>query len=46
MNSDGTELLIVLLSLARVRISGTNDRMISQGVLSADTEVSRCWSAE
>lgn len=47
MNSGGTKLLIVLLSLARVRISGTNYRIISQGVLSADTEgVGQCWSAE
>lgn len=41
-------MLIVLLSVARVRISGTNYRMISQGVLSAETEgaARQYWSAE
>lgn len=48
VNSGGKKLLIVLLSVARVRISGTNYRMISQGVLSAETEgaARQYWSAE
>lgn len=41
----GTKLLIVLLSLARVRLSGTSYKMVSQGVVSADTEgvAGQCW---